>query len=188
MMTHIATMHAVARRGTVAVGMLLVLAACGSGGDNGDTASASSGGGTKQVTVGSTDAGDALVNDAGMTMYAFAADSKGHSACTGSCLGYWPPVSGDEKAHVASTVTAPVGTITRDDGSTQLTVAGFPMYTYAGDSSPGQANGQGKDLSGGLWWVVAADGSWVKTSAGDSGSGSGGGGGYGSSSGGGGGY
>jgi Secreted repeat of unknown function len=45
---------------------------------------------------------------------------------------------------------------------------GFPMYSYAGDSGPGQASGQGKNLSGGLWWVVAPSGSWIKTTGGSS--------------------
>jgi len=164
--------------------MLLLLAACGSnGGDNGTASAGSSAanGGTtaKEVTVRSTDAGTALVDDQGRTMYAFAADSKGHSACAGSCLTYWPPVSGAEKAHVGKQVKAAVGTITRKDGSTQLTVAGYPMYTYVGDSAAGQANGQGKNLSGGLWWVVAPNGSWIKTSGGSGASpASGGNGGY----------
>jgi hypothetical protein len=61
----------------------------------------------------------------------------------------------------------------RSDGSTQLTVDGWPMYTYAGDSKPGQATGQGKNLSGGLWWVIAPSGKWIKDTGGTSGSGGG---------------
>ena len=55
------------------------------------------------------------------------------------------------------------------------------MYTYLGDSAPGLANGQGTNLSGGLWWVVSPDGTWVKSttaSSGATGSSSGTGGGY----------
>jgi predicted lipoprotein with Yx(FWY)xxD motif len=44
----------------------------------------------------------------------------------------------------------------------QLTVDGYPVYTYVGDSKPGQAKGQGLNESGGLWWAVSASGSWVK--------------------------
>ena len=57
-----------------------------------------------------------------------------------------------------SGVTAQLGSITRSDGTKQLTVGGWPVYTYAGDSSSGMANGQGKNLSGGLWWVLSASG------------------------------
>jgi predicted lipoprotein with Yx(FWY)xxD motif len=167
----------------IAAGMLLLLAACGSSSGGNDTAAAGSpaaNGGTaaKEITVRSTDVGKALVDDNGRTMYAFAADSKGHSTCTGSCLTYWPPVSGAEKGHVDKQVKAAVGTITRKDGSTQLTVAGFPMYTYVGDSAPGQANGQGTNVSGGLWWVVAPDGAWIKSGGSGASGGSGGTGGY----------
>jgi predicted lipoprotein with Yx(FWY)xxD motif len=172
---------------------LLLLSACGggsasagSGGGSGGsrTSSApspSAGGGGKvpasgRVTVGATSAGHVLVDPKGMTLYAFAADSRGHSACSGSCATYWPPVPGSDASNAASGVTAHLGSIKRADGSRQLTVDGYPMYTYAGDSAPGQATGQGKDLSGGLWWVVAANGAWVKTHAPAPSSGGGGGG------------
>lgn len=146
---------------------LLLLSACGGGGGT------PSGGGTAQlagqtgkVSVGSTDAGKVLVDPHGMTMYAFAADSPGHSTCNGACASYWPPVKAAEAAKGAtSSVTATLGTTKRADGSSQLTVNKYPMYTYAGDTAPGQANGQGKNLSGGLWWVVSPSGAWVKQPA-----------------------
>jgi predicted lipoprotein with Yx(FWY)xxD motif len=178
------------RRGagaTAAVGILLVLSACGSsnsssGGSGTSSASpkaAAGGTSAKGVNVAQTSAGNVLVDAKGMTMYAFARDSKGHSNCYGTCAAYWPPVPGSEKAHVASTVTAKVGTTKRKDGSTELTVNGWPMYTFVGDSAPGQASGQGKNTSGGLWWVVAPNGAWIKkTSSSSSSSGGSGGGGY----------
>ncbi len=161
----------------VAVGLALAASACGSSGTTTGASSSASGAGSTSggVSVGKTGAGTVLVDAKGMTLYAFAADSVGHSVCTGSCATYWPPVPGAEKAHVSSEVTAPVGTVTRSDGSSQLTVAGYPMYTYAGDTAAGQDNGQGKNLSGGLWWVVNPDGTWVKTTAGSSPSSRGGG-------------
>jgi len=171
---------------TAAVGILLVVSACGSSNSSSGGSSASSAspkaaaGGTsgKGVTVAKTSAGNVLVDTDGMTMYAFARDSKGHSNCYGSCATYWPPVAGSEKAHVSSPVTAKVGTTKRKDGSTELTVNGWPMYTYVGDSAPGQANGQGKNTSGGLWWVVAPNGAWIKNASSSSSSGGSGGGGY----------
>ncbi len=161
-----------------AAALALTASACGSSGTTtANPSPASAGSASGGIAVGKTGAGMVLVDAKGMTLYAFAADRKGHSACTGSCATYWPPVPGSEKAHVSSKVTAPVGTLTRSDGSTQLTVAGYPMYTYAGDSAAGQDNGQGKNLSGGLWWVVNPDGTWVKSTSGSS-SGSSKGGGY----------
>lgn len=164
---------------TWGVAGLLLLSACGSGGasaggsggsggSTGSPAAAGSGSGraaaSGHVGVGGTTAGRVMVDPQGMTMYAFAADSRGHSTCSGSCATYWPPVPGKDASRGATRqVTAKLGTIKRADGSSQLTVNGYPMYTYAGDSGPGQATGQGKNLSGGLWWVVSPSGSWIKT-------------------------
>jgi predicted lipoprotein with Yx(FWY)xxD motif len=162
------------RTGLVAVGAaaLLTLAACGSGGSNGGTSASAAGSGKAaarhvahpgKIATGSTNLGKVLVDPHGKTLYAFAADAPHHSACTGSCLAYWPPVPGADAAALAgSGVTAKLGVLKRSDGSRQLTANGFPMYTYAGDTAVGQANGQGKNLSGGLWWVVAPTGAWVK--------------------------
>jgi hypothetical protein len=61
-------------------------------------------------------------------------------------------------------VSATVGATTRDDGSTQLTVADHPVYTFSGDTEPGQANGQGLTLDGGLWTVISPAGSPVSGS------------------------
>jgi len=149
---------------------LLLLSACGSGGGSSYGGGGSSSGqtptSTGSVSVGTTDVGRVLVDPSKMTLYAFAKDSPGHSACAGSCAVYWPPVPGaDAPTSSTGSVSAKFDTIKRADGSSQLTVNGWPMYTYAGDSSPGQANGQGKNLSGGLWWVVSPDGSWVKSTS-----------------------
>jgi predicted lipoprotein with Yx(FWY)xxD motif len=148
---------------------LMLLAACGMGNSaSGDTGSSSStkapGAAGHAVSLGKTEVGTVLVNGSGMTLYAFAADRPGKSNCTGSCLQYWPIVpapAGGPKA--ATGVSAKLGTIKRSDGATQLTVNGWPMYTYVGDGSAGKTKGQGLDLSGGRWWVVSKDGSWNKT-------------------------
>jgi len=165
-------------RGTalVAVGAagLLLLAACGSSGTGGTASgatrsSASSGTAAAhsgKVAARSTSLGQVLADPRGMTLYAFAADSPHHSVCTGSCLGYWPPAPGADAAKAAASgVTAKLGTIERSDGTSQLTANGFPVYTYVGDSAAGQTNGQGKNISGGLWWVVSSNGSWIKKAA-----------------------
>jgi predicted lipoprotein with Yx(FWY)xxD motif len=158
----------------------LVLAGCGSS-DGGSgaaqptTSRTATRGSTQAVGTGHTDLGTVLVDQTGKTLYAFAADTKGHSTCTGSCAQYWPPVeAGAGTPGDVAGVSATLGTTMRPDGTTQLTVNGWPMYTYAGDAKPGEATGQGKNLSGGLWWVVEPDGDWLK----DTGTSGGGGGKY----------
>ena len=58
-----------------------------------------------------------------------------------------------------------LGTTTRPGGGRQVTYDGHPLYTYSGDPSAGATNGQGVSTFGALWWVVAPDGSVVKTAA-----------------------
>jgi predicted lipoprotein with Yx(FWY)xxD motif len=95
----------------------------------------------------------------------FAADTPGHSACEGSCLQYWPVVRAPASLPASIPgVTAKVGVLDRPDGTKQLTVAGWPVYTFAGDSGPGATAGQGKNASGGLWWVLSPDGKIIKGS------------------------
>jgi predicted lipoprotein with Yx(FWY)xxD motif len=164
----------------LATGVLL-LAGCGSDSNGSpDTQnSAGSGSGGEVVATGKTDVGTVLVDSSGRTLYAFAADTKGHSSCDDSCATYWPPVKASSGSlDHPDDVSATLGTAKRSDGTTQLTVDGWPMYTYAGDAKPGQATGQGKNLSGGLWWVVDPSGTWVKDKGGDTGGSDYGGGGY----------
>jgi predicted lipoprotein with Yx(FWY)xxD motif len=98
-----------------------------------------------------------LLTDAkGLTLYWFAPDTSTKSACYGSCAAYWPPVTGAPSAGPG--VTGTLGTITRTDGTTQATYDGHPLYTYVGDGSPGQANGNNLNLNGGLWHEVPITG------------------------------
>ena len=97
-----------------------------------------------------------LTNSAGLTVYWFAPDTSTTSKCTGSCATYWPPVKGPATA--GSGVTGTLGTITRSDGTTQATYDGHPLYTYAGDTAPGQAKGNGLNVSGGLWYEMTVSG------------------------------
>ncbi len=110
--------------------------------------------------------GTILTDGAGKSMYSFAADAKGVSNCSGQCASYWPPVpvTGSVPKDPQG-VTAKLGELTRDDGTTQLPVDGMPMYTYVGDSAKGDTNGQGLNQSGGLWWLVATNGSSITDGA-----------------------
>jgi predicted lipoprotein with Yx(FWY)xxD motif len=98
-----------------------------------------------------------LTNAQGMTLYWFAPDTSTASHCEGSCATYWPPVAGPATA--GSGVSGTLGTITRPDGTKQATYNGHPLYTYAGDSAPGQDKGNGVNASGGLWYDVPVSGS-----------------------------
>jgi predicted lipoprotein with Yx(FWY)xxD motif len=93
-----------------------------------------------------------LTNASGLTLYWFAPDTSGRSACYGDCAEYWPPVIGSPSAGPG--VTGTLGTITRTGGMLQATYDGHPLYTYVGDSAPGQDTGNNLNLNGGLWRIV----------------------------------
>jgi len=97
-----------------------------------------------------------LTNAKGLTLYWFAPDSSTRSACYGDCTAYWPPVIGDPSAGPG--VTGRLGTINRNGGAVQATYDGHPLYTYVGDSAPGQDSGNNLNLNGGLWHIVPISG------------------------------
>ena len=120
---------------------------------SGSSTSASSGAELKTASIGGM---TVLVNSTGRTVYSFAPDTSGKSACYGSCAAYWPPVGGPLKAGAG--VTGTLATITRTDGSVQETYNGHPLYLYIGDSGPGQDHGNNLNLNGGLWHIVPVSG------------------------------
>ena len=126
-------------------------------------AAAASAGGTSRTarTIGTQ---QVVTDSAGKTLYWFAPDTSTASKCTGSCATYWPPVKGPATA--GSGVTGTVGTITRSDGTTQATYDGHPLYTYVADTAPGQAKGNGLNLSGGLWYEMTVSGAKPAAAAG----------------------
>jgi len=101
--------------------------------------------------------GVVVVADArGYVLYWFEPDTPRTSHCSGSCAAYWPPLTGSASAGPG--VTGRLGSIRRSGGATQVTYGGHPLYTYVGDSSPGQANGNDLNLNGGKWHEMAASG------------------------------
>lgn len=100
--------------------------------------------------------GTVLSTSTGLTLYTYALDKNGTSACTGACATAWPPLTVPAGARVASRVllAGPLGTITRSDGALQATFDGHPLYRFAADTAPGQTQGQGVD---GVWFVVKID-------------------------------
>jgi predicted lipoprotein with Yx(FWY)xxD motif len=105
----------------------------------------------KTATIGGV---TVLTNAKGFTLYWFAPDTPTTSKCNGSCVTYWPPVKGPATAGAG--VTGKLATIKRSDGSVQATYNGHPLYTYVADTAPGQAKGNGLNLSGGVWHEVTA--------------------------------
>jgi len=108
------------------------------------------------VSVGRSRVGSVLVGDAGMTLYVFSADKPGVSSCTGACARSWVPAGshGGKPRAGASLPAATIGAILRGDGSYQITLWRQPLYYYAGDHKPGDANGQGRTGFGGTWRVA----------------------------------
>jgi predicted lipoprotein with Yx(FWY)xxD motif len=129
----------------------------------------SSGAALKTATIGGV---TVLTSAKGFTLYSFVPDTATKSNCNGSCATYWPPVKGPATAGPG--VTGTLTTITRSDGSMQAAYDGHPLYTYAADTAPGQAKGNGLNLSGGVWHEVTASGSAAPAPSPSSGSGGGG--------------
>jgi len=95
--------------------------------------------------------GSVLTDAAGMTLYTFANDSAGKSACNGACAALWPPLAADAVSHAPLNVPGSFSVITRDDGSKQVAYDGHPLYLWQGDKKPGDMTGQGVK---GVWWVA----------------------------------
>jgi predicted lipoprotein with Yx(FWY)xxD motif len=109
-----------------------------------------------------TSLGTILVDGRGRTVYEFANDKNGQSTCTGGCAANWPLVPAPASLPMSLPgVTGQLGTTVHSGGARQLTVGGHPVYTFAGDSAPGQTNGQGVTLDGGLWTVASPAGAPV---------------------------
>ncbi len=180
-------MHMIRAAGPL-LGLGLILAACSSGGSSATQApsasaappaataaptTASSGSGGRYggggssapaaagatINLASSSLGSILVDGNGMTLYEFTPDTGGASTCTGDCATSWPPLETSGAPTVGTGLAAAdFATITRDDGSTQVTFHGHPLYHFAGDTAAGDTKGQG---IGGKWFVVGADGSMM---------------------------
>jgi predicted lipoprotein with Yx(FWY)xxD motif len=145
------------------VAVALAVAGCGGGGgDNNKTPAKPAAASGATLRVAGIEPGKALVDDQGRTLYLFEADKGDESTCNGACASIWPPETATGKATVgAGLAAAKVGTTKRSDGSAQLTYNGHPLYRYAADSKPGDANGQGLNQFGGPWYVLNASGAKI---------------------------
>jgi predicted lipoprotein with Yx(FWY)xxD motif len=118
------------------------------------------------VALGKTRLGSVLVDARGRTLYLFARDKRGRSACSSACATYWPPLLSSAKPRAARGVRASLlGLTTRTNGKRQVTYAGHPLYTFSLDSRAGQTSGQGLTDFGGSWNAVAASGRAVRSTA-----------------------
>lgn len=150
----------------------LLAAACGStsstssstsgGGGYGSGTGASSAAGAAVITTKSGSAGSFLTDGSGRAVYLWVKDSMNKSECSGACASAWPPVTANGSVTASGDAKASdLGTITRSDGSKQVTYGGHPLYYYAGDSGPGQVNGQGNNGFGAKWWLVGPSGAQI---------------------------
>jgi predicted lipoprotein with Yx(FWY)xxD motif len=127
---------------------------------------------TLATSVGVTHSqlGSILVDGHGHSLYLFERDRNGKSSCYGGCAGEWPPLIASGKPHAKSGVKAAwLGRTKRRDGRWQVTYRGHPLYTFSGDTSRGQTNGEGLDDFGGWWYLLSPAGAKVVGSTGTTG-------------------
>jgi predicted lipoprotein with Yx(FWY)xxD motif len=101
-----------------------------------------------------------------LTVYLFEGDKGTTSSnCNGACASAWPPVTTSATAQAtAAAKAADLGTITRADGTKQVTYKGHPLYYFSSDKDAGDAYGQGKKAFGADWYVLAPTGNKVDES------------------------
>jgi predicted lipoprotein with Yx(FWY)xxD motif len=148
----------------------VVIAGCGGGGSS-SSSSGSSGEGHAELTGGGgtvsgaevSGLGTVLVDSEGMTVYEFTEDEGMTSVCYGECETAWPPVvAAGEPTAGEGAMSSDLGTTKRKDGTEQVTYKGHPLYTFAGDKAPGEANGNEVE---GTWFALDEAGSPVKGTA-----------------------
>jgi predicted lipoprotein with Yx(FWY)xxD motif len=164
----------------LAVLAALAVAGCGGGGDSTSASSSGAGnryGASSEIENASSEAGGAergaavvslgsvkelgmvLVDSKGMTLYDFHKDKGTTSSCYGACAGVWPPLLTKSEPQVGNGASASkLGTTERKDGTTQVTYAGHPLYTYVADKKPGEANGNDIDDFGAEWYALQGNG------------------------------
>lgn len=164
----------------LAVAAALAIAGCGggdgngSGGAYGGGASATNGEtaanaptaapnpeeGATFVSLGNVpELGLVLVDSKGYTLYDFHKDKGTMSSCYGACARVWPPLLTEGEAHPSNGAQKSLlGTTKRRDGTTQVTYAGHPLYTYVVDKKPGEANGNDFSAFGAEWYALTENG------------------------------
>ena len=124
-------------------------------------AAASGGGEAVAISLGSAaGVGKVLVDPKGMTLYYFQKDQKGSgkSKCEGACAEAWPPLLAAEAEAMSGVQSSLLGTIERTDGTSQITYAGWPLYTFVEDKKPGEDNGTDSKAFGASWYPLHGNG------------------------------
>jgi len=125
---------------------VLAVAACSSSASPAPVGAGASSGGGAGTAVGAANSatfGMVLTGPNGMTLYTHAGDSATSSTCTGACASAWPPLTATGQPTAGTGVTGKLGTLTRADGTIQVTYAGLPLYYWQGDSKAGDVTGNG---------------------------------------------
>jgi predicted lipoprotein with Yx(FWY)xxD motif len=168
----------ISRKGSLALKLGLPLAAAGvfaaacssSGAATGSAPSTTSsgtsvpGGGSSASTVDvRTSNGTTYLTDgSGRSLYLWVPDTTTTSMCSGACATYWPPLTTNAAPTAGPGLTASdLGTISRSDGTKQVTYSGHPLYYFAGDKAAGQTNGEGSNGFGAPWYLVAPSGEQI---------------------------
>jgi predicted lipoprotein with Yx(FWY)xxD motif len=159
--------------GAAALVAATTLSACAS--SSGGSAAPAAGGSTGSSNAASTaltiethsgPLGTFLTDGNGKTLYMFASDTSAKSTCSGQCAVFWPPVTTSSTPTVTGTAAmSDVGSITRADGSKQVTYNGHPLYYFKDDSAAGDTTGQGNNTFGAKWWVLSAKGTPIEGAA-----------------------
>lgn len=111
-----------------------------------------------KVTTGESQFGTILFDEADRAIYLFDKEDSATSECYDECAAAWPPVLSEGEPQASGGADAKLlGTTERDDGTTQVTYDGHPLYYYV-DDPPGEVLCHNVDEFGGLWLVVEPDG------------------------------
>jgi predicted lipoprotein with Yx(FWY)xxD motif len=161
------------------LGAAVFIAGCGSSSSSSSATAAPSSNTAASAPTGSRvaisttkgSAGTYLTGASGRPLYLWVADTGGKSNCSGQCAKFWPPLLTKATPTVSGGASAShLGTITRSNGSKQVTYQGHPLYYFAEDPKAGTDHGQGNNGFGAKWWLVAPSGSAItaKSSSGSS--------------------
>ncbi|GAB3463437.1 hypothetical protein GCM10027570_50690 [Streptomonospora sediminis] len=147
----------------VLVAVLAPVSGCGAGFPGGESGSADLPGESAEDAAATVNVADEtpvgpVVTDAeGYTLYVYTADSAdpSESTCTDDCAEQWPPALVEGEVTTDGLDKSAVDRIEHDEGGSQLTLAGWPLYRFSGDVNPGDVNGQGAD---GTWFAMTPSG------------------------------
>lgn len=140
----------------VAAAALLAITSCGSNKAEGP----------EQIGTASSSMGTYLTADEGKSVYMWEGDTGSGSNCSGACTDVWKPVTTTGAPTASgSAMASRLGTITRSDGSSQVTYSGHPLYYYSGDTKAGDTAGEGVTGFGAKWWLVTTQGMGLMESA-----------------------